>query len=54
MLRNGPADSATGTSNEDGLPVFIRVHGASASLPAVRAASSRRLDVLPLGLIMMC
>jgi hypothetical protein len=54
MQRDGPADSATGASDENGLPVFIRVHGASVILPAVRAASSRLLEVLPLGLIMMC
>jgi hypothetical protein len=54
MQRNRAADSAAGTSYEDGLPAFIRVHGASVILPEVRAASSRLLEVLPLGLIMMC
>ena len=54
MQRNRPADSAAGTSYEDGLPAFIRVHGASVILPEARAASSRLLEVLPLGLIMMC
>jgi hypothetical protein len=54
MQRNRPADSATGTSYEDGLPASIRVHGASVILHAVRAASSRLLELLPLGLIMMC
>ena len=40
MQRNDPADSATGTSYEDGLRVFIRVHAASVIPHAVSAASS--------------
>jgi hypothetical protein len=54
MQRNGPADAATGTGYEDGLAVFIRVHGVSVIPLALRAASSRLLEMLPVGLLMMC